>query len=74
MLNPDDLQPLISTPKEDLGVEYKSWLDLTKTKGEPGSQRQQSQLLITAVASSSLALTKWTKTSFLPEGQMISLL
>ena len=25
-----ELQPLISEPREDLSVEYKSWLDLTR--------------------------------------------
>ena len=33
MLNPDDLQPLVCMPKEDLGAEYKTWLDLTKNEG-----------------------------------------
>ena len=33
MLNPADLQPLISTPREDLGVEYKTWFNLKTNEG-----------------------------------------
>ena len=29
-----DLQPLISEPREDLAVEYKTWLDITQEKGK----------------------------------------
>lgn len=29
-----DLQPLISEPREDLAVEYKTWLDLDQEKGK----------------------------------------
>ena len=32
MLGPADLQPLIGTPREDLGVEYKTWLNLTNNE------------------------------------------
>jgi len=30
---PADLQPLIDAPREDLGAEYKTWLDLTRNEG-----------------------------------------
>lgn len=33
MLSPADLQPLVSTPREDLGVEYKTWLNLKTNEG-----------------------------------------
>ena len=33
MTNPADLQPLVETPREDLGAEYKAWLDLSQNDG-----------------------------------------
>lgn len=33
MTNAADLQPLVDIPREDLGAEYKAWLDLSETAG-----------------------------------------
>lgn len=33
MTNAADLQPLVDAPREDLGAEYKSWLDLSQNHG-----------------------------------------